>query len=292
MGVFYFKDIMTPPQNVSHVSSHPSTTEISWLSNEFSDRSAMLIPICVEGIDADLYMQFDLGAHTSLIYNKTLLGLEEQYPCTIEANIEYFKNFEFKIKKTIVSYDSIKNIHYGRVYKKGQKAIIGSIGTDILEHVNTLIDFENSKISFFQNPPDSLLNTPKEHFEFKGRRVLICAKIEGRDKKLMWDTGSSAYELITSKSNFHKLAIDPYQHSVHKSNQMNRELKIHTSRAHKTIQFGNESIALNQVTYVEGFPWYVHTAFYLSGMQGMIGNNLFRNQILFLDVRNRQFAIL
>lgn len=292
LAPFFLRKIMNVPANVVNVGNKPSTVPIVWEPNETSDRSALLVPIGIEGIEESLYMQLDLGAQTSMLYNTPMDGLRERYPGILPPKDRYLKQLQYSIGGTTFTYDSIANLRYGNMYNRGQKNIVGTIGTDILEHVGVLIDFNASKISFFKNIPDSIQAIPKNSFEFDQRRIHLPAEIEGQKRKLMWDTGSSAYELITSKDDFNDLAVDPSSFTKHAGNQMDRKLEVFTTPSNKIISFGDVRLKLNNVTYVEGFPWYIHLAFYLSGMEGMVGNNLFRNHALFLDTKNREFAIL
>ena len=294
-GFFYFKNMMKAPPNLLKVSGETATVNITWEANDFSDRAAMLIPVQIKGISEELYMQFDLGAPFSLMYNGPLSALEQKYPKAISTNGRYLKSMRLNIAGTQFDYDSIRNIHYGDTVlwtNANEKIIIGTLGTDMLERVETLIDFKKSKVFFFKQAPDTLRNLKKEKFEFDDRRILFNVTMDGESKKFMWDTGSSAYELITSKSSFYKLALNPEESIIHNQNQLTRELKVYTSRTNKIIGFGSQTFELNSVTYVEGFPWYIEAAFYLTGMEGMIGNNLFRNQAIYIDARNRNFVLL
>lgn len=293
-GTFYFKNLMKAPANLLQVKGSSASVSISWTKNEYSDRAAMLVPVRIGEIPDTLYMQFDIGAIRSVLYNRPLADLAQRYPDVVQADIPYLNSFDVQLDKFHLTYDSVKNINFGRPIEwnnKEAKIIIGTLGADFLERTKTILDFRHSTAFFFKEVPDSIRTMEKAKFEFKERRVLIPAVVDGDQKKLMWDTGASSYDLITSKDNFHELAANPKDVIVHETNQLDRKLKVYSAKSNKKMTIGNGELLLNSVTYVEGFPWYIHAAFYFSGMEGMIGNNLFRDKLIYLDAEYEEFLV-
>lgn len=203
-------------------------------------------------------------------------------------------NFQFMLGEMTVVFDSIPLLNYGNSIKEkdgDQKIIIGTLGMDLLEKAKVLINFTDSKVSFFTSPPDSLKDIPKTAFKFKERRVLMEANIAGESKTLMWDTGASAYNLITSKGNFHRWRNSNEPVDKHESNQLTRKISVYTAPTALKIDIAGNDLKVGTVTYVEGFPWYVKAMFLLSGMEGMVGNNLFIKNTIYLDCEQEQMKI-
>lgn len=285
-GYFYFKKKFEPPINLASVRLNSGNVSIFWESNDTSDRSALLIPVSLSNDSKTYWMQLDMGAPYSFLYGKTLNTFNVNYSAS---------NFNLSIGKSIVSFDKIRVANYGVTSKDElhqKKLIIGTIGTDVLEKTQLLLDYKRSVINFITQIPDSLKRFPMSKFSFENRRIYLDAKINGKSISIMWDSGASAFDLITSKSQFQKLKMPNME--IHKSqgNQMGNKLDVFTSKTNQSIEIGGKMIQMNTVTYIEGFPWYVKMMFSLSGMEGMIGNNLFRDDILYLDCASEQFSIL
>ena len=288
----YFKDAFKAPINVCSVIGEAKEVPIHWSKSQSSDRQAMFIPVNFPGIPDTVFMQFDLGAVYSAIYSKPIQSLTAYYQ---DWNFKDGKEFTLDIMGMEVNYDSIKLFNYGRPIDfsdKKQKIIVGTIGTDMLERTKAVIDFQNSKIAFSQHPSEAIKSRALSKFEFKERRILIPLDFEGQSKTFMWDTGSSAYSLITSKDNFNRLRDHALPVLEEDANQKTRKLKVFTAPTQLKLEISDQAIELASVTYVEGFPWYIEMMYQLSGMEGMLGNNAFKDQQIYLDCANEELLIL
>ena len=294
-GYFYFKDAFKAPKNLVHVSGESSEINLSWNKGKFSDREGLFIPVKLPYAKETYYMQFDLGAVYSVTYNTAIQSIRKKYDLPDNTEENYFKEFSLELGNLNLKYDSIKNLDFGKSIDwedTVSKKIIGTIGADFIEKVKAIIDFKNSKAYFSLVTLDSLKNNPlATSFEFKERKILIPSKINGISKKLMWDTGASAYDLITSKDNWEQMALNKESIKPHDANQLKRKLKVYTAKSDAQLSIGDSNLNLNTVTYIEGFPWYVELAMQFSGMEGMIGNNLFKNSKIFIDVKNEDLII-
>ena len=288
----YFKDAFKAPINVCSVKGEAKEVPIHWSKSQSSDRQAMFIPVNIPGIPDKVFMQFDLGAVYSVLYSKPIQSLIDHYQ---DWEFKDGKEFTFHIMGMEVNYDSIKLFNYGRPIDfsdKKQKIIIGTIGTDMLERTKAVIDFQNSILAFGQHPSEAIKNRMLSNFEFKERRIMIPTIFQGESRTFMWDTGASAYDLITSEDNFHAWRDSSKELHFEEANQLNRKLKVYTAPASLHMKIGSKALDIASVTYVEGFPWYIKLMFGLSGMEGMIGNNVFKDQQIYLDCANGEFLIL
>lgn len=75
IGYFYFDKKFTPPKNQLKVSDHQDTLAIKWVSNQDSEYAALLLPVKLRGISDTFYLQFDLGAHSTLFMKKRFIPL-------------------------------------------------------------------------------------------------------------------------------------------------------------------------------------------------------------------------
>lgn len=72
IGFIYFKDAFKAPSNLCSIEGNSTELNIAWASNGRSDRSGMLVPVHIADISDTLWMQLDLGAVYSVLYNTTL----------------------------------------------------------------------------------------------------------------------------------------------------------------------------------------------------------------------------
>ena len=128
-------------------------------------------------------------------------------------------------------------------------------------------------------------------FEFKKRKIIIPSKIDGVDYNLLYDTGTSAFELVTSEKIWNQLLIKNEKVSVQKANSLGNVLKTYTTKSDKSIQFKNTTINLSEVTYIKGTTLIQNLLMKSSGMGGMIGNKIFKDKILILDCANQKMGI-
>ena len=157
----------------------------------------------------------------------------------------------------------------------------------MLEKRIITLDFKNNLCSFSEKS----LTDGFSEFEFKKRRILLPARIGNESLKLMYDSGTSGYELITSKNDWKKYRTINGKVKTGKGNSWGNTLKIVSTTANQKIQFGDTKLMLSEVTYIEGISQTQNFLMALSGMQGMIGNKLFLNHKIILDCKNEKFKV-
>ncbi|MFD2941342.1 hypothetical protein [Flavobacterium notoginsengisoli] len=290
-GYFYFQKKFTPPQNYLNVSGRAENIPIKWISDNENQHEALLIPIQINGIDKTFYMQFDSGSPITVFYKKSLESISEKL--SNQINIDSEKNqistgFSIGNMKVYSSFFEILN--YGSVIdfdNPDAANIIGTIGTDLLEKRIIMLDFKNSKCSFLEQIHEKDFTT----FEFKKRKILIPSKIENENLKLLYDSGTSGYELIIQKEIWGKYKVKNSPIKVEKGNSWGNTLDVYSASAKKKIQFGNTVLNLSEVTYIEGTSELQKFLMKRSGMQGMIGNKLFLQHKLILDCKNEKYKL-
>jgi uncharacterized protein YbcI len=106
----------------------------------------------------------------------------------------------FYLGNTKVASDKFRIIDNGESSDKNDSLkIIGTLGADILEDRKTSINFRENNIVF--NLTDTPVGFGKylTDFTFKKRHIIIPALLKGNKEKFLYDSGTSAYELLTSK---------------------------------------------------------------------------------------------
>lgn len=290
-GYFYFDKKFTPPKNNLTVFDIAQNVAICWDSTDENTYAAVLLPVRLKGIDRTFYMQLDSGSPTTLFYKESLEAIREKFQYPIQCNAGQNRiSLQFTTGNMKIASDDFELRSYGNAadldYTK-KNPIIGTIGTDLFEKRIAVLDFKNGTFSFLESMDEKEFET----FEFKKRKILIPAVIEGQKLKLLYDSGTSGYELITNNEEWQKYRREGGSIKKEKGNSWGNILTVISAPADKMIGIGNRALKLSEVTHIEGTSKMQNFLMKTSGMQGMIGNKLFLNHTLILDCKNRKFKL-
>lgn len=290
-GYLYFDQKFSPSKNYISISGNTENIPVKWISDEDNPYSVLLLPVKIQGIDKEFYMQLDFGSPTTVFYKNTLQSLAAKYPEKFVFN----KNTDqialhFELNDLKVNSQNFRLLDYGKLLNfddANAENSIGTIGTDLLEKRIVTLDFKYNLCSFSQIVTEKGLTD----FEFKKRRILLPAQLENESLKLLYDSGTSGYELITNKENWDEIRIPNTKIKKEKGNSWGNTLTVISAPANKKIKIGNLQRQLSEVTYITGTSQLQNFLMKQSGMQGMIGNKLFLNHKLILDCKNEKFKI-
>lgn len=294
-GYFYFDRKFTPLPNSLLVKGEVEHLPIAWESNEVSPMAALLLPVRLAGIPDTFYMQLDFGSPLTLFYCTPLTAIQQKYPGKAELSpgSPVLKS-DFHLGNMHVTSGDFKILNYGEDIDwrtTGRRYIIGTIGTDLLEKRVTIMDFRNNTCSFFGGIPSRESGRPFETFEFNKRRILLPAKIGEEEVTLLYDSGTSAFELVTSKSNWERYKKENAKAQIDEANSWGNSLQTFTAESNKELTFGRTRVPLRNVTYIEGTSFLQQMLMRFSGMEGMTGNQLFKDRVVILDCASRRFAV-
>lgn len=286
-GYFYFENKFSPPENYLSVSGSAHDIAFQWDPN--GSYSAVYLPVKISGIEKTFYMQLDSGSPVTLFYKTSLQSIGEQFKRVIDSSQAQVP-LDFSLGNMAVSSRKFQVLDYGKKVDFDNPSaidIIGTIGTDLFEKRVVVLDLRENACSFVE----SYETIGFEKMEFKKRRILFPASIENQELKLLYDSGSSVYELITNQEEWGKLKSPGTQIRTESGNSWGNTLKVISAAANRQIEIGKTTLKLSQVTYVEGTSALQNFLMKSSGMQGMVGNKLFINHKLILDCRNERFKI-
>jgi len=296
VGYFFISHKLIPPPNSLKVSEKLDSIPITWLGDESSKIAALLLPIKIEGINRALYMQFDLGSANTIFYQRPLISLERHL-----SNLKFktdstnhLVDFSFNLGKIDVSATKFRMINYGDNIDWGDSTavnIIGTIGSDLIEKKLTLLDFRSNTCYFGNMISDNSIRDSLIDFSFKYRCVLFPAVVNGRKQELWYDTGTSGFELMTSKSTWKNISKPGAKIISNDANSWGNTLRTYTVETNGIIDFGTAKVKLESVTYVEGSSYLQEILARATGMGGLIGNKIFRHKQVLIDCKNKKFGI-
>ncbi len=287
-GYFYFDKKFTPKSNSLTVSGESNAIPIYWKESSSSKISALLLKIKIKGIDDDFYMQFDTGSPNTIFYKSSLDSIQKLYGIAVFNEDSSKTKLNFSLGKMDIKSDDflVYNVKKDWTHKDSIK-IVGTLGTDIMELRTTKFDFIKNQISF----DNTKLKESNSDLKFQKRRILIPVTVSEKKVNVIYDSGTSGFEYITSKDIWERLKTANKDIDLTESNSMGRILKTYTTESNSAINFQNQVINLKEVTYIEGYSSFQYLMMKFTGMGGMLGNKLLIDKIVTFDCKNEKYSI-
>lgn len=257
------------------------TLHFEWLGDSISgvyhEKTAMIIPVRLENDTNNYYFQFDTGANVSTIY------YGKQNTSNVASPIIHSTRIKTSIGE--INFDTIS---YMSPFIERKMLIIGTIGSDVLQNKIVQIDYQNQEITFIDGVDTNLFEFHPMNLSY-GRPVLALVTGEMR-YSFIFDTGSSLFELWTTKKIWKKIAF--------KNSPIN-EFTIWSWGQLSTIYsapliydysfFKCKEINLNSVCYSSNKKH--DKIFKQAKVNGVIGNKPFHSTVLILDFKTERFGI-
>lgn len=301
-GYFYFEaKFFTAPENQLTVTASTEDFAFEWGSQDTGGRvephAFQFVPVTVPGVEETLWLQFDLGAPTSVLYLRQLESLRER-----GANLEvkksegraWVENFEFGVGTTSVSASSVRVIPQGKAIDwedSKRRRLIGTLGADYVDGHVLVLDFAKQRIQLADAVPESLAALPMQDFSFRGRRVFLPSMIDGEPGDMWFDSGSSAFQLIVDEDTAREKARPDAEEEVYEGSSWGKPIHIHNIPAEGEIRFGQTVIPLDTVTWIDWPNQWLGMMLQFSSTGGMCGNKLFLGRTLILDTARQRFAV-
>ncbi|WP_026705875.1 hypothetical protein [Flavobacterium soli] len=281
-GYIYFDQKFTPEKNYLTVKNESGFVPLTWLGKA---KNVLLLPIHFEADTATYYLQFDTGSPYTIFYSKSIKSIPQ-----ISITKEHAKT-SFYIGKTKIASNKFKIYNLGDDNDEDTLQIIGTIGADILEDRKTLLNFKENYMVLNLSKVPTQFQTKLFDFKFKKRKIIFKGLLNGKDEKFLFDSGTSAYELLSNKEVWGKLKLPNSKIIIEKSQSWNKVLTAYTAKCNRKIQISSHDIPLNNITYIEGFSQAQYAMMKFSGMTGMLGNKIFLNNNLFFDCTQNKMGI-
>jgi hypothetical protein len=274
----------------------PFTWKGDSINGQWENYAAMLIPVKLVGCPKQFYMQFDVGAPSSLFYRNKLKAISSQYPLAVHVPDSAVTGIElgFIVGKTKIIAHEMMLKQLGAVqinWDNRAIEIIGTLGADFIGNKTVLIDYPGKKISIGYKIPERSGLTLTD-FIYANRSIILPALIKGKKTMLYFDSGSSAFELLTNKETAAMLALPGATSVSYPVTSWGKILTATSYASGDSIEIASIKMPLNRVTYIDGASDAQVNRMMKMGIGGMTGNKLFLHSMLVLDIKNKQFGIL
>jgi len=300
VGVRYFNNMWfaEKPNYISY-STDDHSVHFLWgkqkVEGVIEPHSAMLIPFRIKGLDHTFTFQFDTGSHITMIHGHALaslrrLGVLLDEVITGDKSFVEQMSIEFGGEEVDLSMISIFE-GYGAVFEEADTASainIGTIGSDFIEDRIVSIDYKNQMIRplWMDTLPDF------QKFSFDGRRFMLPATIRGKELELYYDSGSSAFGLITSKHRYDHFTDEDVDEISHDGNRRGETLTLHHKPTDAKIEIGRAVLDLERVSYVDMYARFQRFMTPFTKIGGWLGNKPFLNHTLIIDTKEEEFIVI
>ncbi|MGB8191035.1 MAG: hypothetical protein WCF67_03905 [Chitinophagaceae bacterium] len=259
--------------------------------------AALLIPVKLANCPKQFYMQFDTGAPYSVFYRDQLKAIQAKYPAIhLNDSSTRLMNTSFTIGKQKIECIDAGVIQSGdpsiNWKNKNSIEIIGTLGVDFIDNRTAVIDYRGGEMLIGTAIPESITSGISfTDFMYMRNSILLPAVIRGKKTILYFDTGASAFELLTSKEICTSLAAPGATPVQYKVRSWDKFMTANTFTTNDSLSIASRKIAIRKATYMEGASDSQVQQMLKMGIGGMTGNKLFINSILVLDTKNRKFGI-
>lgn len=302
-GYVYFRQRFQPPPNQLVVPRLPMACTFEWVANETTQPAvphiALLLPVTVAGCPRTCYLQFDTGAPTSALHSRSVAALHARYPgtaTTLPLQGDTVHEARFTLGTGQLQVRRLQVIVGGAATVPADSTtpfVIGTLGSDVLEGRVLVLDYVRRRFGLYAQVPDSLARKAVfAPLSYANRRLLISAGLQGQPEQLLFDTGTSAFGLITSQPVWQQLARPAAPAQIGHSNAMGRKITTYTTATAATMRLGAAAVPLRTVTYMEGVSPTQNLLMRFSGLGGMLGNAPFETQTIIVDTPGKRFGLL
>lgn len=266
------------------------------MNEQVEQYAAMLVPVTLPGCPKRFYMQFDVGASYSMFYRNKIQAISSRYRLSeqVTDSTIRLKEYSFLTDNTKIWAHDIVVKPFGNSpinWDRNSVEIIGTLGVDFIGNSTICIDYPGQKIRMGYKIPDDYTCMLTD-FIYINRSIILPASIKGKKTMLLFDSGSSAFELLTSKEIAADLAVPGARPATYPVSSWGRMLTATTYATIDSIEIASVNMPLNRVTCIEGVSDNDVQRMLQMGIGGMTGNKLFLQSTLVLDLARKRFCII
>ncbi|MFK7953153.1 MAG: hypothetical protein AB8B73_09920 [Ekhidna sp.] len=284
--------------------SEPKPIRFNWandsIGNIFETQVAMIVPVKLEGLSHKLHMQFDTGSPYSFIYENDLKSLRKvgiHFKEIIKGNTKYIESIELILGGNKVGVSMIMVLkNYGNNFNRNDtlsELNIGTIGSDFMLDRVTEIDFRKQTLQFHNERTEWMRNLSSfQPFDFKGRRLMLPTTINGDNIELFYDSGCSAFGLITTKNRFDNYTDKDSETIAYDANSWGSDIPIIHKTTNTKMIIGSANLSLKRVSYIDMYASTQRLATPFTRIGGWLGNQPLNQSVLILDTQKEEFVVI
>jgi hypothetical protein len=250
------------------------TIPFTWLGHY----EAMLIQVQPPGASfskKNFYMQFDLGSPHTLLYQNEELGFAGD---SVRQLPQLPGNRAWPVRAAAVT------------PMKATDSIVGTIGSDWLMQQVLILDFRTQQLVLTNTVPKNY-DRSLQTFHVTSGRLLFPGKLGNGNGVFIYDSGSSAFGLLTDSATAVAMAEPSSTAIMQEHNSWGHAMQSHTYPTRATITLAGQTILLKNVSWISGATANQINQMKRLGIVGMLGNLPFLQSILVLDMKSNRFGL-
>jgi len=311
-GIILILSACTSRQEHQDLSKKISWIRFEWegdtIGGHFYDKPAMLVPFQLEGVPFRFTMQLDLGAPVTMVYGNTFIPLLELYPDlashldTVEHRYVLQGRKVGGLHDITFLLDTVRFAHrdiaifeeYGdssrqEDFRTDTVIHIGTVGADLFREKVLVIDFTRQRLALLDSLPARMEEGMADILVEQGR-IKVPADINGKKVYLLYDTGSSFSSLYMATEDW-----DAYRDTTCVPDTLmvtawGIKYPLLLSPTHIEVKIGNEIFHPDTVMANSLKPY--RDFYRRAGILGLMGNRMFFDRILVIDLRNKRFGVI
>jgi hypothetical protein len=273
------------------------------ISGRYFDKLSINIPAKMQGIPYELTFQFDLGANTILYENelKSIFQVHNSLRDIVKSPLPFYLIQLLKKEGTIE--DGLINIgdyqakcrfipvkkNYGDFISKesllrGDTIHIGTIGADFFQNKILIIDYPNKRLAILDEVPSEYKTSFIDIELDKSGRVILPLEINENHYRILFDTGSSLFPIITLSKNTGKFSSNPDIDTL-KISSWGVKHDVTGKMITDTFELAGQNFS-NVKVYTN------HSGLGIdNSTDGMTGNALFWDKTIIIDFKHKKFGV-
>ena len=282
-------------QNSSTDNANLSWAKFTWaneiLGGKSFKRTAMLIPLKIEGLPYDFLFQFDLGSNLTVLEGNPLKTILEKHPEFDRMHRQVaFKDLTLFLGETKMTsrYCSVMPNQGAPLAASSLTdnlpIRLGTIGADIFQNKILVIDYPNQRFAVCDTLSGSFQATLTKITLDELGRVLLPLRLNEKNYKVMFDNGASLFPLIMSDDKINDFSTAASTDTITTSswgtihNVIGRPLKQEFQLAGQTFS--------NIIVYAD-----YRQDSRADTYDASAGNALFWNKTIVIDFKNQRFGV-
>ena len=285
--------------------SQKPSTDIVWIpfnwegdtiAGQYIEKAFLYIPVKIEDLPYDFTMQLDLGTYNSLFYGITIAPyLKESASLANKLDSTHLWVRNANLQMGTVKFDGIDlGYHNGlgdtiptdSLHTKTPKHI-GTIAADMFREKVLIIDYKSSRLAVSDSLPAEYKDLPAEKFEFQDGILKLPFHIDGKDYKLMFDTGSSPFQLVTTKERALEISDSVIADSLSGPLWWGQNISFYGFNVTKPVEFSGKMLENSRVYYETYGLW--DPVYKQFDVWGITGNAYFFDNVVIIDYKNKLF---
>lgn len=264
---------------------------------------AMLVPVRLPGMTAEVYLQLDLGSRRSMLYSAFWERWVADYAGPREVRVQdgmgrYLPEQLLTLgdARIVVPRLWLRNRQVSRPTADPDARLpeaVGTLGTDLLGTRALVIDYPGQTLRLLAQLPkdwhDRLRWVP---MVVRNGRYLVQMKVQGRSRRLIFDTGSSAFALLTSPREWRRLARPGALVEQLPVPSWDDTLEVLRTASDAGLAIGRLELPIGQVSCIPQLRWTLVLALWWLNVDGLIGNQAFLRHVVVLDPARGRFGVV